>query len=93
MADDGELDLNSLSDDELVQQMHDDLYDGLKDEVVEGVNILSHFCYPSGIQQAALFAQAALERCGVRTSCRDVPVPIKTELLDRADWLGTSGHR
>lgn len=55
---------------------------------VEGVNILSHFCYPSGIQQAALFAKAALERCGVRTSCRDVPVPIKTEFLDRADWLG-----
>jgi methylmalonyl-CoA mutase cobalamin-binding domain/chain len=40
MADEGELDLSSLSDDELVQQMHDDLYDGLKDEVVEGVNIL-----------------------------------------------------
>jgi len=42
MADDAEepLDLNSLNDDELVQQMHDDLYDGLKDEVVEGVNIL-----------------------------------------------------
>ena len=38
--DDGELDLRSLNDDELVQQMHDDLYDGLKDEVVEGVNIL-----------------------------------------------------
>ena len=55
---------------------------------VEGVNILSHFCYPSGIQQAALFAKAALNRCRVRTSCRDVPVPIKTELLDRADWLG-----
>jgi methylmalonyl-CoA mutase cobalamin-binding domain/chain len=40
MADEGELDLRSLNDDELVQQMHDDLYDGLKDEVVEGVNIL-----------------------------------------------------
>jgi len=40
MADEGELDLRSLSDDELVQQMHDDLYDGLKDEVVDGVNIL-----------------------------------------------------
>ncbi|MGH6926984.1 MAG: corrinoid protein [Dongiaceae bacterium] len=40
MADDGELALRSLNDDELVQQMHDDLYDGLKDEVVEGVNIL-----------------------------------------------------
>ncbi len=35
-----ELDLNSLSDDELVQQMHDDLYDGLKEEIEEGVHIL-----------------------------------------------------
>ncbi len=35
-----ELDLRSLSDDELVEQMHDDLYDGLKDEITEGVNIL-----------------------------------------------------
>ncbi|HUL07600.1 MAG TPA: B12-binding domain-containing protein [Candidatus Acidoferrum sp.] len=40
MAEEGELDLRSLNDDELVQQMHDDLYDGLKDEVVDGVNIL-----------------------------------------------------
>jgi methylmalonyl-CoA mutase cobalamin-binding domain/chain len=40
MAEEGELDLNSLSDDDLVQQMHDDLYDGLKDEIVESVNIL-----------------------------------------------------
>src|ERR1700745_3153407 len=36
----GDLDLNALGDDELVEQMHDDLYDGLADEVVEGVNIL-----------------------------------------------------
>ena len=36
----GELDLRSLNDDELVQQMHDDLYDGLKEEIEEGVNIL-----------------------------------------------------
>ncbi|MGQ0675886.1 MAG: corrinoid protein [Rhodospirillales bacterium] len=34
------LDLDALPDDELVPQMHDDLYDGLKDEVVDGVNIL-----------------------------------------------------
>ena len=40
MADEQELDLNTLSDDELVQQMHDDLYDGLKDEIVVAVNIL-----------------------------------------------------
>ena len=38
--DDEELVLSELDDDELVQQMHDDLYDGLKDEVLEGVNIL-----------------------------------------------------
>ena len=37
---DGDLDLNSLSDDELVEQMHDDLYDGLGEEIVEGVNVL-----------------------------------------------------
>lgn len=35
-----EIDLSSLNDEELVQQMHDDLYDGLKEEVEEGVNIL-----------------------------------------------------
>ena len=55
---------------------------------IEGVNLLSHFCYPSGIQQAALWTKAALERCGVATSCRDVPVPLKTEFLDRSAWLG-----
>jgi methylmalonyl-CoA mutase cobalamin-binding domain/chain len=40
MSDEGELDLKSLNDEDLVQQIHDDLYDGLKEEVVEGVNIL-----------------------------------------------------
>jgi methylmalonyl-CoA mutase cobalamin-binding domain/chain len=40
MSDAGDLDLNSLNDEELTQQIHDDLYDGLKEEVVEGVNIL-----------------------------------------------------
>ncbi len=40
MSDDNEIILSELDDDELVQQMHDDLYDGLKEEVEEGVNIL-----------------------------------------------------
>ena len=35
-----ELDLSALADDELVEQMHDDLYDGLADEIVEGTEIL-----------------------------------------------------
>src|SRR3954469_17201565 len=36
----GDLDLRSLDDEELTKQIGDDLYDGLKNEVVEGVNIL-----------------------------------------------------
>ena len=40
MSDAGDLDLNTLNDEELVQQVHDDLYDGLKEEVVAAVNIL-----------------------------------------------------
>ena len=32
--------LSELDDDELVEQMHDDLYNGLKEEIVEGTNIL-----------------------------------------------------
>ena len=37
---DDDLDLSTLPDDELVEQMHDDLYDGLRDEIVEGTTIL-----------------------------------------------------
>jgi methylmalonyl-CoA mutase cobalamin-binding domain/chain len=37
---DGTLDLSSLDDAELVEQMHDDLYDGLAEEIVEGTRIL-----------------------------------------------------
>jgi len=42
MSDDVEddVDLASLDDDELVKQMHDDLYDGLAEEIEEGVHIL-----------------------------------------------------
>ena len=35
-----EIDLSSLADDELVEQMHNDLYDGLADEIRDGTNIL-----------------------------------------------------
>ncbi|MEO0620487.1 MAG: B12-binding domain-containing protein, partial [Pseudomonadota bacterium] len=40
MSDDEDIVLSELPDDELVQQMHDDLYDGLKEEIEEGTNIL-----------------------------------------------------
>ena len=40
MADEDDIILSELDDEELVQQMHDDLYDGMQEEIVEGVNIL-----------------------------------------------------
>ncbi|MGU9963925.1 MAG: corrinoid protein [Candidatus Halichondribacter symbioticus] len=39
-TDEQEIILADLSDDDLCLQMHDDLYDGLNEEVTEGVNIL-----------------------------------------------------
>jgi methylmalonyl-CoA mutase cobalamin-binding domain/chain len=39
-GEDEEIVLADLSDEELVEQMHDDLYDGMRDEIVEGTNIL-----------------------------------------------------
>ena len=40
LEDEEELDLSTLSDEDLVLQMHDDLYDGLKEEIEDGTNIL-----------------------------------------------------
>ncbi|MBA2315827.1 MAG: cobalamin B12-binding domain-containing protein [Chloroflexi bacterium] len=41
VADDNQdLDLASLSDEELVEQMHNDLYDGMAPEILEGTNLL-----------------------------------------------------
>jgi methylmalonyl-CoA mutase cobalamin-binding domain/chain len=39
-ADEEEIDLSALNDEDLTAQMHDDLYDGLADEISEGTNIL-----------------------------------------------------
>ena len=42
-----DVDLATLPDDELVAQMHDDLYDGLADEIVEGTTILLDRGWPA----------------------------------------------
>ena len=55
---------------------------------LEGVNLLGHFCYPSGLQQAALGCKLSLEAAGLRVSCRDVPAGVRTELANREEWLG-----
>ena len=38
--DEQEIDLSALNDEDLTAQMHDDLYDGMADEFVEGTEIL-----------------------------------------------------
>jgi glycosyltransferase involved in cell wall biosynthesis len=57
-------------------------------QLPRGVNILSHFSYPSGIQQAALFAKRALEAVQFDVSCRDVPVFPFFDVEDRTPFLG-----
>ena len=42
-----DIDLSALSNEELVVQMHDDLYDGLNEEIAEGTNILLARGWPS----------------------------------------------
>jgi len=46
MSDMDDLDLRSLDDEELNKQMQDDLYDGLKEEIEEGVNIFLERGWP-----------------------------------------------
>ena len=40
MSDEEDIILSELSDEDLIVQMHDDLYDGLKEEIEEGTHIL-----------------------------------------------------
>src|SRR6266852_9065754 len=40
MSDEETIDLAALADDDLIKQMHDDLYDGLAEEIAEGTQIL-----------------------------------------------------
>lgn len=53
-----------------------------------GVNVLSHFCYPSGIQQAALFTCRALRAADLAVSQRDVPTAPIFDIESRSHFLG-----
>jgi glycosyltransferase involved in cell wall biosynthesis len=53
-----------------------------------GVNVIGYFRYTSGLQQAALTMAAALERAGISTSLRDVPVMYLRDLSDRRGYGG-----
>jgi len=52
-----------------------------------GVNILGHFRYPSGLGEAVRQNEIALQRSGFRTTRRDLPITFDCDWSDRADYL------
>ncbi len=74
MSEEDDLILSELSDDELVPQMMDDLYDGMKEEVEEGVNILLERGWtPYDILTKALVAGMAIVGVDFRDGILFVP--------------------
>jgi glycosyltransferase involved in cell wall biosynthesis len=59
---------------------------GMTPATRQGVNVLGHFRYPSGIQVAAQNAVLALRQVGWDVSCRDVPTGA--DLPNRDGYLG-----
>ncbi|MFO0851533.1 MAG: glycosyltransferase family 4 protein [Gemmataceae bacterium] len=53
-----------------------------------GVNVLAHFRYPSGLQEAADAVVTGAEAAGLATSLRDLPVTFDCHWQDRRDLLG-----
>ena len=69
-----DLDLNSLNDEELSEQMHDDLYDGMEEEIAEGTNILlSRGWSPSRVLNDALVAGMTIVGVDFRDGILFVP--------------------
>ena len=66
--------LEDLSDEELVEQMHDDLYDGLKEEIEEGTEILlSRNWSPEKVLNEALVAGMTIVGIDFRDGILFVP--------------------
>lgn len=62
---------------------------GRPDRVADlGVNLLAHYRYTSGLQQAALGVDRALCSQGMAVTRRDLPVVFDTEWADRERYLG-----
>jgi len=72
--DEEELDLTTLPDDELVEQMFDDLYNGLREEIVEGTEILLERGWtPARVLNEALVAGMAIVGVDFRDGILFVP--------------------
>jgi methanogenic corrinoid protein MtbC1 len=66
--------LSELPDDELVEQMHDDLYDGLKEDIIEGTQLLIDRGWPADkVLSEALVAGMAIVGVDFRDGILFVP--------------------
>lgn len=54
----------------------------------KGVNLLSHFCYPSGLQRAGWLVDEALRSAGYEIARRDVPTFRRYDTESRTPFLG-----
>ncbi len=57
-----------------------------------GVNLYGHFCYPSGLGEAAWQIRRGLESAGVPVAPRDMPAAIQHDLHDRDGMRGPEVH-
>lgn len=57
-----------------------------------GVNLYGHFCYPSGLSEAAWQMRRALEAAGVPVAPRDMPATVHHDKLDREGMRGPEIH-
>ena len=81
-------DLNSLSDEELVEQVHDDLYNGLRDEVIEATNLfLGRGWGPDKVLNDALVEGMRIVGIDFRDGILFVPEVLLAE-VDADDEIG-----
>jgi len=58
----------------------------------DGVNLYGHFCYPSGLGEAAWQIRRGLEAAGVPVAARDMPAAIQHDIHDRDGMRGPETH-
>ncbi len=69
-----------------LRQLHHELASGHAQQ--PGVNVIGHYRYASGLQEAVFGTVRALQRVGYRTSQRDIPVNFPCDWRDRERYQG-----
>ena len=87
-----EIILSELPDDELIEQMHDDIYDGLDEEIAEGTQILLDRGWSATrVLQEALVGGMAIVGVDFRDGILFVPEVLKAGMVLLKPILSASG--